>query len=451
MFENGSTNTPVWKAYEIKLFRFLFLYFILQALPLDLHYLKGLGKIHWLHLESSDIFFLTRYFPNFFSDQGGYGEWGIIAVISLIGAMIWSKRARPTRNYNELYFWLRVVLRYRLALGILGYAFLKIFPLQAPFPSLSNLNTNYGDLSSWKIFSMTLGVVPGYERFLGSVELLAGLLLLFRRTASMGAFIVLIFMGNVFIANVAYGGGEHVYSLYLIVVALFVFSYDAPRIVNLIYHGQPTAPNTFKPALLKEGKLAKLGFKFLFIVLFVFVYGFATYKAYIKESYQFPKGAGLAGTSGIYNVSVFKINGKLLPYSATDTVRWKDVVLEKWATLSVRFNQSGAPGSLKKEEILKQDYEQIHEQDNNRVYELSGAGGRQYYSYTVDTVAHKFLLKNRNQKQKQDTMFLHYDRPDATTIVLSGVNKNQDSLYVVLTKINKKYPVTMGRLGRIKL
>jgi len=451
MFEHGSTKIPVWKAYEIGLFRFLFLYFVLQALPLDLHYLKGLGKIHWLHLEYSDIYFLTRYFPNFFSDQGGYGEWGIIAVISLIGAMIWTKKATATRNYNELYYWLRVVLRYRLALGILGYAFLKIFPLQAPFPSLSNLNTNYGDLSSWKIFSMSLGIVPGYETFLGSVELLAGLLLLFRRTASIGAFIVLIFTGNVFMANLAYGGGEHVYSLYLIFMALFVFSYDAPRIFNLLYHGQPTALNTFKPIILKEVKLAKLGFKFLFIFLFVFVYGFATYRGSLKDPYQFPKTAGLPGTSGVYNVSLFKINGKLLPYSTTDTLRWKDVVLEKWATMSVRFNQSIEPGALKKEQIFKQDYEQIHEQDTDRAYELSGAGGRQYYSYTVDTIAHKLLLKNRNQKHKQDTMSLHYDRPSATTIVLSGVNKNQDSLYLVLTKINKKYPITMGRLGRVKL
>lgn len=451
MFEDGSAKTPVWKAYEICLFRFLFIYFILQALPLDLHYLKGLGKIHWLHVEFSDIFFLTRYFPNFFSNQGGYGEWGIIAVVSSIGAMIWTRRASATRDYNELYYWLRVLLRYRLALGILGYAFLKIFPLQAPFPSISNLNTNYGDLSSWKVFSMTLGIVPGYERFLGSVELLAGLLLLFRRTASIGALIVLLFTGNVFIANLAYGGGEHVYSLYLIFMALFVFSYDAPRIVNLVYHGQPTAPNTFKPLLLKKVKLAKLGFKFLFIFLFVFVYGFATYRGYLKDSYQFPKAAGLPGTSGVYNVSLFKINGKLLPYSATDTVRWKDVVLEKWATMSVRFNQPGDLGPLKKEQIFKQDYEQIHEQDNDRGYELSGAGGRQYYSYAVDTLTHNLSLKNRNQKHKQDIMFLHYDRPNATTIVLSGVNKNQDSLYVVLTKINKKYPVTMGRLGRIKL
>jgi hypothetical protein len=451
MFEDKSTKFPVWKAYEIRLFRFLFLYFILQALPLDLHYLKGLGKIHWLHLEYSDIFFLTRYFPNFFSDQGGYVEWGIIAVISAIGAMIWTKRAMSTRNYNDLYYWLRVVLRYRLALGILGYAFLKIFPLQAPFPSLSNLNTNYGDLSSWKIFSMTLGVVPGYERFLGSVELLAGLLLLFRRTASIGAFIVLIFMGNVFIANLAYGGGEHVYSLYLIFMALFVFSYDAPRIINLVYHAQPTAPNTFKPSSPKELKLPKLGFKFLFMFLFVFVYGFATYRGSLKDPYQYPKAAGLPGTSGVYNVSLFKVNGKLLPYSATDTIRWKDVVLEKWATMSVRFNQPADLGSLKKEQIFKQDYEQIHEQDHDREYELSGAGERQYYSYTVDTISHQLLLKNRNPKHKKDTMFLHYDRPNATTIVLSGVNNNQDSLYLVLTKINKKYPVTMGRLGRIKL
>jgi hypothetical protein len=451
MSEQRNLEAPEWKAYEINLFRFLFIYFILQVLPLDLSYLKGLAKIHWLHLGYADLFFLTRYFPNFFSNQGGYADWAIIAVVSAIAAMIWSEKATATRNYNQLYYWLRVVLRYRLALGIIGYAFLKIFPLQAPFPSLSNLNTNYGDLSSWKIFSMSLGIVPGYERFLGSVELLAGLLLLFRKTASIGALIVLIFTGNVFMSNLAYGGGEHVYSLYLIVMALFIFSYDAPRIFNLVYHGQPTAPNTFKPLNLSWIKPARLGLKFFFVFLFVFVYGLKTFNGSLEDSYQFPKTAVWPGTSGIYNVSLFKINGKLLPYSATDTLRWKDVVLEKWATISVRSNGFLGINSTEKQLIQRQDHEQIYEQDPDRAYELSGAGGRQYYSYTIDILKHTLTLRNKDRSHKQDAMSLNFERPNPTTIVLSGVNTNQDSLYVVLTKIDKKYPVTMGRLGRIKL
>ena len=73
----------------------------------------------------------------------------------------------------------------------------------------------------WKLFSLSLGIVPGYESFLGAVEILAGLLLLNRKTASIGAFIVIIFTGNVFVSNLAYEGGEQVYSLYLIVLALF--------------------------------------------------------------------------------------------------------------------------------------------------------------------------------------------------------------------------------------
>ncbi|MDB5020278.1 MAG: hypothetical protein JWQ28_1405 [Pedobacter sp.] len=434
-------SSSAWQGYEIVLFRFLFIYFVLQVIPLDLTYLRGLDEINWLYPGYEDIFFITRYFPNFFSNQGGFAEWGIIAVIAAIGTLIWSKKARQTTNYSELYYWLRVILRFRLALGIIGYGIIKIFTLQAPFPSLSNLTTNYGDLSSWKIFSMSLGIVPGYEMFLGSVELLAGLLLLFRKTSSIGALIVLIFTGNVFISNLAYGGGEYVYSLYLISMALFVFSYDAPRIFNLVYHGRPTAPNVFKP--LGSGKSMRLALKSLFIFLFVGVYGFKTYSVYQHNAYQFPRTAGLAGITGIYNVSVFKINGKLLPYSLTDTLRWKDVVFEKWATMSVRSNK---PIHLETE-----NYEQIHKQDQDRNYELSGAGGRQYYSYTVDSLRQRLVLLNRNKNEKQDAMFLNFTRPDGTTVVLSSVNASQDSLYVVLTKINKQYPATMGRLGRIKL
>ncbi|WP_448634980.1 DoxX family protein [Pedobacter panaciterrae] len=436
-------SSPEWNGYEKTALRFFFIYFILQTIPLDWKYYKGIFAINWLNLNYGDIFFITRYFPSFGSATGSFIDWIIIAVIAAIGAAVWAKKEKPDTDYSILYYWLRTILRYRLAIGVIGYGLIKFFPLQAPFPSISNLNTSYGDFTDWKIFSLSLGVVPGYESFLGGVELLAGILLFFRRTASIGAFIILVFTGNVFISNLAYEGGEYVYSFYLISLAIFVLAYDAGRIYNLISLGKPTAPNLFKPVFTGWLKNGRIVLKSAVIFFFVFVYGFKTYKGYRTDPYQFPKAKGLNGASGIYNVSEFKLNGKVFPYSVTDSTRWKDVVFEKWATISIRSNRPVILDST--------NYEQISYKDKDRNYELAGSGGRHYYSYKADTVNHLLLLQNKNSNYKNDKLVLKYSRPDSATIILSGVNNSKDSVYVLLNKIDKKYPIKLGRRNRLKL
>jgi hypothetical protein len=441
---NSLPTQTDWKDSEKNIFRFLFLYFLLQSLPLSLDFFSTMFGINWLHLSYQDLFNLTRFSPKFIPGDDSFVNWIIVVVLALIGSLVWKSRKDDNYNYDNLYYWLRVIVRYRLAIGIIGYGFIKLFPLQAPLPSISNLNTNYGDFDDWKIFSLSLGIVPSYESFLGAIELLAGVLLLFRKTASIGAVIILVFTGNVFISNLAYEGGEYVYSFYLIALALFVLAFDALRIHRLVSLEKPADPATFKPVYAGNVKIIRIVAKTLVIFLFVFLYGFKTYSGYRKDQYQFPKTAGLAHSSGLYNVREFRINGKELPYSLTDPVRWKDVVFEKWATLSIRSNRPVI--------IQTANYEQIHQRDEDRDYELAGSGGRHYYSYKADTVKHILYLANKNKNYQQDKFQLSYNRLNDSTITLSGINSTKDSVYVVLDKLPKKHLLfNTGRRGRVKL
>ena len=432
-----------WSEREKNIFRFFFLFFIIQALPLSADIFKAVFGINWFHISYGDIFNITRLSAKFIPGADSFVNWIIIAVLAAIGSVIWSTSKFKDQEYSTLYYWLRVIVRYRLAIGIIGYGFIKFFPLQAPFPSISNLNTSYGDFNDWKIFSMSLGIVPNYESFLGSIEIIAGILLFFRKTATIGALIILVFTGNVFISNLAYDGGEYVYSIYLVSFALFVLSFDAIRIYNLVSLERPTAPNKFKPALTSRQQTTRLVIKTLVIFFFVFLYGFKTYSGFRHDPYQFPRTPGLAKASGIYNVSEFKINNKELPYSATDSVRWKDVVFEKWATISIRSNRPVI--------IDAANYEQVFKKDEDRDYELVGSAGRQYYSYTADTLNHVLFLVNKNPHYKGEKLVLKYSRPDTATIILSGIDQQKDSVYVVLNKLDKKYPLSMGRRRVLKL
>ncbi len=444
------TQQTQWKQSTKTAFRFVFIYFFVQSIPIfDWRYYQLIFSINWTALRYEDIFNLAHYQSQFFSGTQSFVNWFVVAIIALIGTGIWTNLDKEkTKNYDKLYYWLRVVVRYRLAIGIIAYGFIKFFPLQSPYPSISNLNTNYGDFTRWKLFSLSLGVVPNYELFLGLVEIVAGLLLFWRKTASIGALIVIFFTGNVFMSNLAYEGGEYVYSFYLVILALFTLAYDAQRLANLFVWQRPATPNRFKIVFSGKDKYIRWALKGFLIFFFVVLYAFKTGYGYKHDSYQIPTGKGLPAASGIYNVSLFIINHDTIPYSETDSVRWRDVVFEKWATLSIRTNSAVVIDSTNIERPGARN-------DINRTYEAQGSNERSYYTYKADTINHVLTLLNKNPHYTSDSLVLNYERTDSSQVILSGINQHKDSVYIILDKIDKKYllqeAAKKGRTRGLKL
>ncbi|SDD44309.1 hypothetical protein SAMN05216464_101746 [Mucilaginibacter pineti] len=444
----GSLSNDDWKGYEKWAFRIFSIYFFLQAVPLDWKFYRNLFSINWLHLRFSDIFYISRYTPQIFTKGSAtgwglntYADWLVLLFIAIVGAIIWSYRDKTVTNYDKLYYWIRIIVRYRLAIGIIAYGFIKFFPLQSPYPSISNLNTHYGEFSRWKLFSLSLGIVPNYESFLGLVEIFAGSLLFFRKTSTIGALLVVIFTGNVFMSNLAYEGGEAIYSLYLISLGLFLLIFDLVRLFVLIGLERPVQPGRFRPTFTATLKRNRLVLKTIFIFFFVFLYGYKTWSAYHHDVYQYPQTAGLKDAAGYYDVSEFKINSASLPYSATDTTRWKNVVFEKWATISIGTNKSIKIDSAVTEEI--------NDKDAERSYEEAGSIGRQYYSYRVDEANQSLILQNKNHNYPGDKLVLHFTKPNDNDLILTGLN-GRDSVYAVLNKVDKKYLIKEAAAGRNK-
>ena len=222
------------------------------------------------------------------------------------------------------------------------------------------------------------------------------------------------------------------YSLYLIVLALFVLFWDLQRITTLIVLQKPATPNRFRPVFTAKWQVyARTVAKLAFIFFFVLLYSFKAATGYKHHPYQFPVTKGLPNVSGIYNVKTFRINGDTLAYAKNDPVRWQDVVFEEWNTISIRSNRPVV--------IDSNNVERITATDNDKTYELEGAIGRHYYSYTGDTAQQVLTLQNKNKFYKNEQLILHYDRPNDSTIVLYGVNEHRDSVFATLERINKKY------------
>ena len=257
----------------------------------------------------------------------------------MIGTVIWSYADKERKEYTVLYYWLRVLIRYRLAVVLITYGFIKLFPLQMPYPSLSNLLTNYGDFFAWKIYFQTLGISPKYESFLGFVEILAAFLLFNRRTATFGVGLIFGFIGNVAVVNGFYDVGEQVISAFIVLMASFLFVYDIPRLYKLLIKERFTKANRFNPDYSDRSlRKTRLGLRGAFL-FFVVLFAYKTFDNYINDPYKIPHTPGLSKAYGFYNVKEFVLNKDTIPYSKTDPNRWQNVVFETWSTITIKDNR----------------------------------------------------------------------------------------------------------------
>jgi len=135
--------------------------------------------------------------------------------------------------------------------------------------------------------------------------------------------------------------------------------------------------------------------------------------------------------SGTYEVAAFAVNNDTVPPLITDSMRWQNVVFEKWNSISIRSNRPVIPE--------RSNTEEIYLKDEDKTFSSIGSIGRHFYRYQVDTVSRVLYLQHRNKNYAEEKLVLHYERPNPRQIILSGLNEQKDSIRVVLDKINKIY------------
>lgn len=496
-----------WKPYQKCALRVSFIFFLIMSIPLTGAWYAGVFSIDWFHIHYRDLYDIARFNPNIYRFENpaynllGYADWLIILAIALVGGGIWTaiERRSSKLNYDTLYYWLRVIVRYRAGIGIIGFGFTKLFPTQMPYPSFGLLNTNFGDLTAQKIYWLSIGIVPWYQVFAGVVEVLAGALLFFRKTTTLGAVLLLGALGDITYVNFAYDGGVHIYASYFVLFAAFLIWYDARPIYDLIIRERFTVPDAYQPSFSANWlKWTRIGFKTATIGIFLVYFTYAEVLNFNYDPYKQPAMKGVSVLRGNYHVSEFKINGQPIAYSPLDSVRWRDVTFEKWSTLTYNVNRkvkldlSNGGGSPMR--------------DINRTFELTGvAGGKRVFYYDADSINHVLYLQDKylpalrdrgarekNKKEKADKkpdnwipaqalakigdenlridanglstrrtrgiaeeqkdtrkrnrMILHYATTDGSHVVLTGINDKKDSVYVVLDRYQRNYVLKDSKL-----
>lgn len=431
-------TVPYWKRYVLRL---SIVFILLLAIPLQPDFYRQLVSISWDYLLS-DLFNLVIFLPHFFAEVSSFADWSVLLAVAALIAAGWTARDRTDGGREaELFYLLRVFVRFRLAAILLVAGLLKLFALFAPPLSLSHLNTPYGYFEDWKQMYLSLSAAPAYVVFLGVVELTGGLLLLFRRTSLLAVLIVIPFYGNVFLSDLAYGGSHYASAAFAVLLTLPIFLYDAPRLFDLVVRLGYTQPLRWHFDWSKTRLAqARWWLKAFSVLFFGGIVGLKAVEARRGPSLYYPEQAALPAVAGKYIVDEFVLNGDTLPFSPADGRRWRDVVFEQWNTLSVRVNHRTATAQPARFVDWR-----------SKDYEYTQVGGRLYYRYNAER-DNLIVLQNPNPAYPHDSYRLQISRPDSTHIRLVGTNAAGDSLSVGLHKVDKKYLLyEVGRRGRNRL
>lgn len=142
----------------------------------------------------------------------------IFALLALLIALL-LHRFQWSPTWLEL---LQSILFYYLALQLLKYGFDKFFKAQFYLPEPNTLYTPLGKVSKDLLFWSSMGSSYSYNVFMGLLEIIPGLLLLFRKTRTVGLLIASGVLANIVAINFSFGISVKLYSTFLLLLCLFL-------------------------------------------------------------------------------------------------------------------------------------------------------------------------------------------------------------------------------------
>jgi hypothetical protein len=406
---------PEWGRAKRILFRFGFSYLVLYLLP---SYLGLLGYIPHAGVLAGWYMGFWRavvpwagkqalqrnitVFPNGSGDTTyNYVEIACFLVAAAGVALIWTLLDRRRANYARLYEWLRVYVRFGLAMAMIQYGVAKIVPGgQFGAPSLDRLLQPFGDASPMGILWTFMGASTTYTVFAGLTETLGGLLLTLRRTLLLGALVSAAAMVNVVILNFSYDVPVKLYSSHLLAMALFLALPDLRRLANLFVLNRAVEPAEYRPLFARRGlHRSALVFRTLFVA------GFVALTLYdIYDSYKIYGDPALKSPFyGVWSVDELVVDGQVRPPLLTDGSRWRRVVFDYPQTLAIQ----------------------------------SMSDSRERYGLKLDAAKRTLALTKRDNPAWKST--LTYQRPEPGRLLLEGTFDGKPVRAVLHRTVNPKF------------
>jgi uncharacterized membrane protein YphA (DoxX/SURF4 family) len=237
-----------------------------------------------------------------------------LVVLAAIITAIWSVRLKPDATDNGVVRWFRLFFRFVLAAQMFYFGMAKVIPTQFPPPSLVTLLKPVGNLSPDDLLWTFIGASTPYQMFTGWAEVVAGLLLVVPKTATIGALIALADMLQVFVLNMSYDVGLKQTSSHLALIALFLLAPEAKRLAGTLV-----------------GDSRKTSRRSLAIQIAFGLYLLLMFTRLAILSWQNPGGPGAPKSAlyGIWDVERLSVDGEFRPPMLNDyDRRWRRVIFD---------------------------------------------------------------------------------------------------------------------------
>lgn len=405
--------TPHWSPFQKLVFRFFFLYFLLYCFPFPLDAIEWTNPIvqpyfsfldfiikkigtHLLHMP------VRVAFPGFDKvDDSYYGLTFLFTglVLTVVGTLIWSILDRQRKNYSLLNKWFQFYLRYFLATYLLGYGFVKFFPSQFEEVTASRLVMQVGEQTPMLLAWNFMGYSVAFSRISGTVEIIAGLLLFFQRTTTLGAMLATITFGFVTLLDYCFNVPVKLLVSHLMLISLVVLLNDGRRLFYLLLLNKPVEAVTYSPFFKKQSW--RKGFVILQAICIAGIL-WKTIVESLDAAKQWGRYAPRVSLYGIYQTDIFIRNGDTIPPLQTESFRWKQLVIDG--------------GSWKQSGLITFNDDQ-----------------KTFYNIKADTA--KQMMRIQSIADTLNTYTFHFVTPTTNHLLLEGKWMN-DSIKVFLTKTN---------------
>lgn len=387
-------ESPYWPLYQRLLFRFWGIYFIVYFLLSGFHFLWSTpvgvmanlfgvkDKLETNGMGSGDGIYYYLQIP-------------VMLLATLLISMVWSVADRRRKSYNKAFYAVWVIVRYILGFYLVVYGISKVYQSQFPVPTLHRLVQPYGMSSPMGLAWTFMGASRGFSMFTGWAELLAGIFLLFRQTARLGALQSIVVMSVVVAMNFGYDIPVKIFSTHLLLASVFVIAPELPRLCMFLFTGRaiPASKLYMFPLSEVRMKIAWITVKPLTVLLIII----AVMNMQRHDGSMSKKKDNIP-LYGLYTAEWVVHNNDTTAAQLTDSSRWHYFIMQYENMATVRYMNEGF----------------------------------EYFDARTDTVNKTIALKGNDEQERQ---YHYYKRDD---LLVLERDTDADTTKIVLRQYDEK-------------
>ena len=170
-------------------------------------------------------------------------------LIAIFFSFVWTIIDKGS-SFPKFFKFMHVFARYYLAIILFAFGIDKLVLLQFTLHPAQFLQP-VGSMDPHMLFWVFVGASKSYQIFGGLMETIAAILLLFRRTSTIGALIALTLLINVFILNIGYDTFVKVGVFHFLLFNILILIPDIKRLFGFFISGQNKSLSAIPPIIEK--------------------------------------------------------------------------------------------------------------------------------------------------------------------------------------------------------